>query len=1240
MRLFPSHLNLTLLGIAVIGSTPTEVHPLNLADEPLFITTPVKPNVMLVVDDSGSMDSEVLMPTNDGALWWNTNTDNQSFIGLDADDDTSPGTINYNKAGGANPTWKKYVYLFPNGTGTGNRIYSDSSHDHFAVPPSPEFAFTRSPEYNKAYYDSTKTYTPWPSSYGVTFSDADPQNAPSDPVRGSGTLDLTQEQTNSSSNWTFKLHPGMRDADGDVVSSTQNETFTYYPATFYTAISGNIAYDSSYRNCNSPDPSDYTAFVADPSIVPASVDAIGPDGKCLVKYEIKSGNTFPSGRSYSEEIQNFANWFTYYRKRHLAMRGGVMSAFDDMSGIRTGLFSFNNRPSSVSILDFDTQKSDFFNTLKNFVGSGGTPTRQALKHAGDQFMRTDASAPITEACQKNFTIVFTDGFANPDDLSGIDNEDGGEGAPYADNYSDTLGDIAMKYYRDNLRNDLSTGRVMVPSACHVPSPDPLLDCNEDLHMVTFGVGLGVQGNIYGVTHNTRADAFATSFVWKEPNIQRHPVQVDDLYHAALNGRGELLNATTPDEISTQLQSVMTTIIGATSSSASVATNSTSLATNSVIYQARFNSADWTGQLLSLDIDFVGNISNTPNWDAGEVIDTQSASSRQIITYNRDSGDGMPFRWSDICPGDPTCSGDQADSLNATDDRGDDRVSYLRGNDVSGFRTRTSKLGDIVHSTPFFVGAPKAGYLDSSYASFASTHASRDSIIYVGANDGMLHGFNATTGEEEIAYVPGPVFPNLSSLTDPDYGDSQPHLYFVDGSPMVADAEINSSWKTVLAGGLNGGGQGYYGLDVTDPANFSETNAASLVLWEFTDEDDADLGYTYNQPTLNFLTRQSAQIAKMNNGQWALIVGNGYNNTEDDDGDSTTANDSTTGHAVLFILFLEGGTDGDWTDAGDYIRIDTGEGSTATPNGLATPMPVDVDGDGDVDIAYAGDLEGNLWKFNLTDEDEATVDDPANWSVDLLFSAEDGSNNPQPITTAPMLVPHPQGGYMVGFGTGKYLENADLSTTDTHTLYGIWDSEPMAGVDTVGGRNKLVEQTVLGEVTVSGESYRVTSDNTVTYERASNGSASNSSDRGWYMDLPTTGERVAFNPIARDRRFVYVTLIPDSSDPCAAGGSGWIMELDYLSGSRLSVPPFDITGDKKITDADKVDFDTDGDGSNETVPPSGKKPDIGIPTTPTVVDKDRESEVKVISGSSGAVDTLMEGKSLKTGRLSWRQIIGD
>ncbi len=799
----------------------------------------------------------------------------------------------------------------------------------------------------------------------------------------------------------------------------------------------------------------------------------------------------------------------------------------------------------------------------------------------------------------------------------------------------------MKFYRDNLRPDLfPTGGVRVSDACDEDPVDPILDCNRDLHMVTLGVGLGVRGNIFGVTHNTRRDAFELTpdITWQEPNILRNPVQVDDLYHATINGRGELLNATTPDEISTKMQALMQTVLSAVGSSAATATNSTSLKTDSQVFQARFDSRDWSGQLLAFNIDLSGNVDPVPIWDAGEEIKSQSAANRKIISYGTDTRDGIPFTWSAI---NSEADGLQAALLNAdasgtVDSRGSDRVSYLRGDEITGFRTRETKLGDIVNSSPFFIGPPRAGYPDPDYATFTAAKSGRTPMIYVGANDGMLHGFDATRctvngsgddactggaspGAEKIAYVPAPVYPYLSRLTDPEYGESSlPHRYYVDGSPMGADVKLGSNWTTVLIGGLNAGGQGYYALDVTNPSAFSEVNAASLVLWEFTDEVDADLGYTFNQPPINPETQQSPQIAKLNNGKWALIVGNGYNNREAD------GHQSATGHAALFVIFIEDGTDGAW-DSGDYVKIDTGAGSDATPNGLATPRPEDIDGDGDVDLAYAGDLEGNLWKFDLTS------DDSDDWTARLLFAAVDGDDNPQPITTAPVVVPHPRGGSMVSFGTGKYLETGDPSDISEQTFYGIWDDEPAGDVNTAD-RSELQMQEVLAVVNVSGIDYRITSNNTVDY----------TTQRGWYMDLPTTGERVAFNPIARDLRTVFVTLIPNISDPCSWGGTGWLMELDYLTGSRLSVSPFDVNGDYAISDLDLVDFNSgdDDDEGPDQVPPSGAMLGIGIPTTPTVLTKDDDTEVKVISGTSGQIGTLIEGRSVSAGRLSWRQIIGD
>jgi type IV pilus assembly protein PilY1 len=300
---------------------------------------------------------------------------------------------------------------------------------------------------------------------------------------------------------------------------------------------------------------------------------------------------------------------------------------------------------------------------------------------------------------------------------------------------------------------------------------------------------------------------------------------------------------------------------------------------------------------------------------------------------------------------------------------------------------------------------------------------------------MLHGFAVSDGSEKLAYVPNTVFANLSKLTSADYGEQTtiPHQYYVDGSPTVGDAYGNFGthcpstspcWRSILISGLRKGGQGLFALDVTDPTTFDESNAAKVVVWEFTNTDDTDLGYSFSQPS----------IVKMANGRWAAVFGNGYNSTG-------------TGHAVLYIVFLDGFSDGIWTAGTDFIKLDTGVGNLTTiPNGLATPAAVDVDGNFMVNLIYAGDLQGNMWRFNVSSSN------PSDWSATPPVKIFTGTAT-QPITTRPEVGPNPQGlppgsvgvsgsaGVMVYFGTGKYLESVDTLTPPiqtTQTFYGLLD----------------------------------------------------------------------------------------------------------------------------------------------------------------------------------------------------------
>ena len=661
---------------------------------------------------------------------------------------------------------------------------------------------------------------------------------------------------------------------------------------------------------------------------------------------------------------------------------------------------------------------------------------------------------------------------------------------------------------------------------------------------------------------------------------------------------------------------------ATSSASSVATNSTSLQTGSKIYQARFNSNDWSGQLLSYPIDFNGNISPTPDWDSGQLINSQVPTDRRILTWNTDPfapSAGVPFRFASLSVAQQAAL--DTNSLGANDGRGSDRLAWMRGDttnegtSVGKFRRRpVSRLGDIVNSNPQYVGAPGAGYWENNYAAFRQTHINRAPVIYVGANDGMLHAFvgsGADAGKELFAYVPSSVYGNLSRLTEQSYS----HRYYVDGTPAVADAVVNGNWATVLVGGLGAGGQGLFALDVTDPTAVTEANAGAKALWEFTDRDDPDLGNTFGQP----------QVVKLANDKWAVIVGNGYNNSDAD------GHASTTGRASLFILFLDR-TPGarTWTAGTHYVKLETSAGTPGNPNGLAAPFPADVDFDGKVDYVYAGDLQGNMWKFDLTSSS------PASWNVAQsglpLFTAVDPLNAGQPITASAEVIRHPLGGFMVLFGTGIYLQPTDPSPPyQRQSFYGIWDRNDGS---TVSGRGVLQPQTVEGEVAAGNAVYRVTTNHTVDW----------GSQRGWYLDFPTvsgaeTGERVVYPPQIRFGRVVFPTLIPSTS-PCDKGGTSWLMEMDAVSGSRLSASPFDVNNDGVFSGGDLVSHPTSG----AAVAVSGRRSQVGITPMPTVISgtppmtTGAPKEYKVSSGSSGGVESVSESVAGARGRIAWREIM--
>lgn len=696
--------------------------------------------------------------------------------------------------------------------------------------------------------------------------------------------------------------------------------------------------------------------------------------------------------------------------------------------------------------------------------------------------------------------------------------------------------------------------------------------------------------------------------------------------ATAGGTGTAFDAADSTALNSAFTTIFTSILAESGAAAAVALTSGSVIAGGKIYQGQFNSADWSGDLIAYNTNSTTGAITGVAWQAGTVLNGQNYDTgRKIITYKPSSGVGIPFRW----PANPTSPTSteldtsqvtalNTNASNVNDGDGEDRLNFLRGQTgIAGFRPRlVSVLGDLVNSAPAYVGVPAFNYPDNleavSYNTFRTTYSTRAPMLYVGANDGMLHGFDAATGQEKLAYVPSKVYPNLSQLTSTAYT----HRYYVDGSPTVVDTFYSSAWHTTLVASLGAGGQGLFALDVTNPSIFSEANAGSIVKWEYS---DADLGYVYGQPS----------IVKLNTGAWAAVFGNGYNNSEAD------GSASATGYAYLYIVDIGTGA--------QIAKISTKAGTAATPNALATPTLIDRDGDGDVDYAYAGDLLGNMWKFDLCDENNQGVCDnvSTDWGVAFgttgspqpLFVAEDASGNPQPITSAVEVTRHHTGdGYQLYFGTGKYLENTDIATTGTQTFYSLWDMA--VSPSTISGRSELQQQTITTTLTVSGEEYRTSSSNAVDWD----GSVTGSIQRGWYMDL-VSGERVVSEPSLFDGRVLFTTLIPDAT-ACSGGGTGWLMELDAKTGSALGGPTFDVDGDGDVDTSDHLG--TAGQyasGVKKTSIPSAvrlqKNP--GGPGGGTLLKPISLSKNDPTKAVGGSLDVEVNSMPSAQNRSSWRQI---
>lgn len=992
-----------------------------------------------------------------------------------------------------------------------------------------------------------------------------------------------------------------------------------------------------------------------------------------------------------------------------------------------------------------TQKANFWNWVSGLTASNGTPLRRSLQAVGKYYqssqpwttMSTDTDYDNNKdkvlACRQAYTILTTDGFWNGDTPSGIGDVDSSEGTtitgpngqtstyspalPYADGttivtktyshsassnsdcksqykaatgstsgYSNsyytsswrggrcsfqysaqsagnanTLADVAMQYWVNDLQPNVSN---------EVPTNDA--DPAFWQHMVTFTIGLGFtpeyadgsaipMSKVFSWADGKASDAIA-GFAWPAP-ASNSINNIADLAHAGVDGHGGFYSATSPDEFTSGLKEALNRAEERVGTGASLAANSTQLQTGTFAYQANYYTATWKGDLKALKVDSAdGSIASTASWSA--VTALPAATDRNIYTYNPSAAAGSQF----VAFSDPSkLSPAEQSALGSDATEQQDIVNYLRGdqslekNQSGGiFRNRDTPLGDIVDSQPVYSGEANANQFNNEsftgsdkFAAYVSTTQGRAALIYVASNDGMLHAFNAGDGSERFAYIPAAVITDstgstgatdpaagkyfgLSALASPDYGsDTVPHEYFNDGELTVADAYFAegtdaAAWHTVLIGTTGRGlAKAVYALDVTDPTDIK-------FLWERSAGD----GET-NSSYIGQMTGKPI-VAQVGDGQWAVLLGNGYN--------------SAAGTSALLQFDLASGA----------LAVHTTT-DTSTGNGLAAPAVwIGNALNGISTVAYAGDLKGQVWSFpvskNTTSTDASgitttTITADTTSQGTLLFKAVDANGTKQPIT----------GGMLIGrdpatqnlwlfFGTGRYLAATDLNDTQIQTWYGLIVSS-------------TVDSTLVGKLTSDGNGVKNSNlvQRHIIYEQAARAanastgtpatlaarvvSAETAGDMtgksGWFMNLgeldtpatdadgsttytpiyPDLGERMVTPNQFQGSLLVGTTRIPKATDPCNPSGSGWIMAIEPFTGTNPDPAFFDINGDGAINGSDVV---TVG-GKSYNVAGVGF---TSLPNNPIFVGGNMLTSFD--NGTTSSIHTAGAGGNLQ--RVSWRELI--
>jgi type IV pilus assembly protein PilY1 len=1151
----------------------------NLGATPPDLTTSVAPNIAVTFDDSGSMQSYYMGDNRpfDGGGWstsqpWmcagvidprvtdTTNNASKAMNGVYYNPN-----ISYTPAVNANGT------TFPNADATLAAVWMNgidvNRPDNAVTPGTPQVLSNRNSNANYtdnrvSILNGIVTFKGKNNATIDTDNRWDCTNGQTNPFDGK-TTDPGGNGTPNGGPYYFRLKSGVNITNGDGSVNTG----TLYTASNWEAVSVPAAQYQNFAN--------WFAYYRTRNMMTRTT---------LSQAFSKIGNSI---RIAWQNMANATGTGTDYD-----VQFGTTATLQDIgdlnSTVRANFYKWmfqvvggNSTPARQSVI----RASDVFR--QPLTKTAADPYWNGLTATAD-------SADLV--CRKNFHMLVTDGYWNEGDpslpkavngtpaMSSTNTSQVSQTLPDARSYSITdsfttiYNNVAGSVYTSSMANiswfywatdlqptlnngvkpywkDLTTSSTLDPKNPGANNDiywNPANDPATWQHVSQFFVTLGVAGTLEYPT-DYQALLKGTK-QWPRPANNSAP-GVDDTWHGAVNSRGGFFNASDPASLVNSLVNIINSVIATSSSAVAPALSTGVITTDALTFVPNFSSVDWSGTLNAYLLTATG-AQGTQQWEVSDKL--KGRTDRLIVTSaGPGEGNGVEFLFANLTLAQQIImnSSDGSGGLLPTDLKGVNRVNWVRGSTTDEgdlLRTRSQQLGAIVNAQPVYVAYPSSGYRDyfppngsvtapetaayladstKSYSQFVANNLTRAPTLYVAANDGMLHAIDAranakstTAGKELWAYVPDAAYRKLWFFSQKDNFRYRPT---VDSTPIYRDvyfsnasAKSSLGWHTILVGGLRYGGRGIYALDITTPDAANAGVAAKKVLWEFNGNSTggANLGYTFGQPN----------IGRLSNGKWVVLVPAGYFPTDSTDPAYGLAAASNT-YSSLFVLDAQTGA-----VLKEFKTPTTYGGVAVTSYGLSSPVLGNYDNDQVDDVAFAGDLVGNLWRFDLKDLTKN--------QVDLVFKPATGTEGYQPITVMPRLFPDPTSQYfIVVFGTGKFLGDDDRTTTGakTQSVYGIRDLGPGNTTGLPWLKTNLVEQDI---AELSDGTRGITTNPAPTSSKLG----------GWYFDLNipgVLGEKVVVTPTAlfNTNRVIITTLIPTTADPCNPGRAGALMIVDATTG---------------------------------------------------------------------------------------------